>query len=264
MSFDYMICYEDRGRIRTSRWKLEGVKTLAAGSTDGGWLWLTTARTGDVVTANLFKDAACTTGNKVASGTANVAGMSAAGVRCTLSQANTSGVSGEFFFDVYAADTAVPAPVLACLCVDADLAIEYGNLADLPAYDATAGLAQYCATATGKVLLLASQLFSEELGGCGAPEHRHLGGADREFPDYRRLANPDQLREAAVHWALMLAFGRSHERADKTMYSELRDYHDRRRQEAIGSWKLSFNTNPDGDADADQAASARAVRVTRL
>ena len=113
MSFDYMICYEDRGRMRTSRWKLEGVKTLAAGSTDGGWLWLTTARTGDVVTANVFKDAACTTGNKVASGTANVAGMSAAGVRCTLSQANTSGVSGEFFFDVYAADTAVPAPVLA-------------------------------------------------------------------------------------------------------------------------------------------------------
>ena len=48
------------------------------------------------------------------------------------------------------------------------------------------------------------------------------------------------------------------------MYSELRDYHDRRRQEAIGSWKLSFNTNPDGDADADQAAGVRAVRVTRL
>lgn len=259
-----MICYEDRGRMQTSRWKLEGVKTLAAGSTEGGWLWLTAARAGDVVTANLFKDAACTTGNKVASGTANVAGLAAGAVRCAMTQANNSGVSGEFYFERYAADTAVAAPVLASLCVDADVAIEYGNLSDLPAYDAATGLAEYCATATRKVLLLASQLFSEELGGCGAPEHRNLGAAGREWPDFRRLANPDQLREAAVHWALMLAFGRSHERADKTMYSELRDYHDRRRQEAIGSWKLSFNTNPDGDADADQAAGARAVRVTRL
>ncbi|MEI7834844.1 MAG: hypothetical protein WCK05_00360 [Planctomycetota bacterium] len=264
MSFDYMICYENRGPMQTSRWKLEGVKTLAAGNTEGGWLWLTAARTGDVVTADVFKDAACTTGNKVASGTVNVAGIVAGAVRCVLAQANGSGISGEFYLEQYAAGTAAPVAVLVSLCVDADLAIEYGNLADLPAYSVTAGLAEYCATASRKVLLLASQLFSEELGGCGAPEHRHLGGAGREYPDYRRLANPDQLREAAVHWALMLAFGRSHERADKTMYSELRDYHDRRRQEAIGSWKLSFNTNPDGDADADQAASARAVRVTRL
>jgi hypothetical protein len=62
----------------------------------------------------------------------------------------------------------------------------------------------------------------------------------------------------------MLAFGRSHERADKTMYSERRDYHDRRRQEAVGGWRLSFNTDPDGDARADRTAAARAVRVTRL
>jgi hypothetical protein len=48
------------------------------------------------------------------------------------------------------------------------------------------------------------------------------------------------------------------------MYSELRDYHDRRRQETIGAWNLTFNADPDGDADADQAGSARAVRVTRL
>jgi len=264
MSFDYVICYENRREIHTSRWKLDGVKTLAAENTIGGWLWMTASRSGDTVTVGLYKDPACASNDKVAAGTADVAAISGAAAKCSLSQANTSGVTGEFYFEEYAADTAAPIPVLVCLCVDADLAIEYGNLADLPAYSAVNGMADYCATATRKVLLLASQLFAEELGGCSAPEHRHIAGAERAYPDYRRLANPDQLREAAVHWALMLAFGRSHERAEKTMYSELRDYHDRRRQETIGAWNLTFNADPDGDADADQAGSARAVRVTRL
>lgn len=264
MNFDYVICYEDRDAIRTSRWKLDGVKTHTSGNTDAGWLWLGAGRAGNVVTVELFKEAACGSAAKVASGTADVSGLAAGAVRCALSQANTSGMGGEFYFEDYSADPSAAVPVLVSLCVDADLAVEYGNVADLPACSATAGLADFCAIATRQVLLLASQLYADRLGGANAPEHRNLARAERACPDFRRLANPDQLKEAAVHWALMLALGRSHERAEATVFSELRDYHDRRRQEAIGAWNLSFNADPDVDSDAEQAGSARAVRVTRL
>ena len=150
------------------------------------------------------------------------------------------------------------------LCADGDLADEFANLAELPAYDESTGLARYCAVATRKVLLLASQMFAEELGGFGAPEHRCRTIASRDVPDFRRLANPDQLKDAAVHWALMLAFGACHERAEETMYSHWRDYHDAKRKEAVAAWNLAFNTDPDADEDADARKSSGMVRVTRL
>jgi len=264
--FDYVISYEDRDELHTSRWALEGVRTPTGGNTDRGWLWMTAARDGDTVTVALYKRPACDAADKVASATADVAGIEAAPARCELAADNTSGLTGEVYLEDYSSDPPAPVPVLAALCADPDLEDEYHNLSDLPGdvYDATAGLARYCAAATRKVLLLASQMYPEELGGCGAPEHRHRDAATRDRPDYRRIANPDQLKSAAVHWALLLAFGSCHERAGDTMYSQLRDYHDAKRREAIAAWRLAFNTDPDDDQNADRAKSSAMTRITRL
>ena len=264
--FDYVIAYEDRDEVHTSRWALQGLRTADGGNTDRGWLWMRCALAGNVVTVDLFKAAACASADKVATGTADISLIPAAAARCALSAANASGMTGELYLQDYLADPAAAVPLCATLCVDTDLQDEYRNLSDLPSgvYDATAGLARYGAAATRKTLLLAGQMYAEELGGFGAPEHRHAAGASRTAPDYRRLANPDQLKDAAVHWALMLAFGACHELARDTMYSALRDYHDQKRKEAIAAWRLTFNVNPDDDRDADRAKSAGSARITRL
>ena len=265
MSFDYCIAYEDRACFHTSRWLLDGVNTTPSGNTAGGWLWLSCQRAADTVTVELFKDAACGSGDKVAAGTADVSDIDGTAACCTLAEANGSGLSGELYFERYTVDAAA-APVLVSLCTDADLADEYQNLADLPdsVYAAAVGMARYCAVATRKILLLVSQMYADSLGGFGPPEHRYHSAASRAAPDFRRIASPDQLTEAAVHWALMLAFGSCHERGGQTMYSQLRDYHDARRREAIAGWNLTLNTDPDTDDNADARRAPASVRVTRL
>ena len=264
MSFEYPFAYEDRGSIHTSRWLLDGVNTKAAGNTTAGRVWLLCSRDGDTVTADLYKDPDCDSAEKVASGSADISAIDSAAARCELSEQNDSGLSGQFHFESYTADPGYAVEVLVSLCTDADLADEFSNLSDLPVYGSSVGLARYCAVATRKVLLLVSQMYAEELGGFGAPEHLYHTVSLRETPDFRRLANPDQLKDAAVHWALMVAFGACHERAEQTMYSHWRDYHDSKRKEAVAAWNLTFNTDPDSDEDADTQKSSGTVRITRL
>jgi len=260
MSFDYPFARENRDRFRTSRWSLEGVSTKTAGNLKAGRLWMTAQRAGDTVSVALYKDPLLADGAKVATGTANVSGIDSAAAPCALTAANGSGLSGRFYFESYAADAA-GVEVVVSLAADADLEIEAANLSALPAYDATVGMAAYCAAATEKVLLLLARMFPEELGGCAAPPRRF--GSPAAVPDFRRLVNPDQLKEAAVHWALMLAFGRSQELADDTAYSARRDYHDRMRRQALAAWRIAFNDDPDSDAAADRARSASTVRPVR-
>ncbi|MBL7133525.1 MAG: hypothetical protein ISS78_05455 [Phycisphaerae bacterium] len=264
MSFDYCFAYEDRAEIHTSRWSLSGVSTKSDGPLTDGRLWATFSLAGQTVTADLYKNVACESADKVATGTADISAIDSAGAKCTLSEANSSGVSGEFHFEEYSSDPAAAVELLVSLCTDADLSDEHAGLADLPVYDASTGLGRYCAVATRKVLLTLSQMYADPLGGSGAPEHRYRTGASRGLPDFRRLANPDQLKDAAIHAALALAFGACHQRADETMFSNLRDYHDAKRIEAIEVWNIAFNTNPDTDDDADRQRSASAVRVTRM
>lgn len=256
---DQMIVYEDRDEVRTSRWKLDGLSTLVGGNAAGGWLTATlTGTPGGTATATL-KSAAGTT---LASGTASLATLP---VKLTLTASGGSGVSGELYIEEYVSQPANPIPVMVALCDDAALLIEYANIADLPGYSVTLGMADFCIAATKKVLLLVSQQFAEQLGGFGVPEHRNIfPNADRSLPDYRAIVNPDQLQEATVHWALVLAFGRNHERASDTMYSELRDFHDKARAEAISEWNLTFSSDPSGDADADSAKGVGQVQPTRL
>jgi len=263
--FDYPIVYEDRDELHTSRWALEGVNTTNDGNTDGGWLWMLCVDASNTVTVDLYKDAACGADDKVATGTADIPAVATAAAKCTLTVSNASGMSGEFCFESYTGDNAAAIPVCVSLCVDADLAVEYTNLSDLPATvrDRTNGMAALCAAASRKTLLLATQMYADELGGHGAPEHGHIAGATRSYPRLSVISNPDQLKDAATHWALMLAFGSCHELARSTMYSELRDYHDDKRKEAIASWRLALNLDPDDDTDADEMASAGAVRLIR-
>lgn len=265
MNFEYCIAYEDRDSLHTSRWSLSGVNTKENGNTRNGWLWLSCSSNGGTVTAALYKNDACGDSDKVATGTADVTDIETVAAVCLLQEANSSGLAGEFYFEDYTEDVEA-VPVMATLCTDADLLDEYHNLADLPAdvYDSGVGMARYCAVATQKVLLLVSQMYAEALGGWGAPEHRYSTVSSRAVPDYRAVAAPDQLKDAAVHWALMLAFGSCHERAAGTMYSQLRDYHDAKRKEAIAAWNLALNTDPDSDEDADTSRSTGVRRITRL
>ena len=266
--FDYPIVYENQtDEIHTSRWRLQGIRTRAdSANTDHGWLWMVATESDDTVTVSIYKDAACAAGNKVAGGTVDVSGVDSDPAKCTLTATLDSGISGYFYFEAWVDDPAAAVPILVTLCVDDDLKAEYVNLDDLPdtVCDPTYGMARYCAAATEKILLLVSQLYAEEIGGSGAPEHRQLISASRGYPAYRRIAAPDQLRDAAVHWALMLAFGSCHERHADTMYSQLRDYHDTMRKEAISSWSLAINTDPDVDDDADRQKSVGMARVNRI
>jgi len=262
----YLISYEDRDCLHTSRWLLEGVSTTADGNTHRGWLFLTASAAGQTVTVDLYKDPDCDASEKVATGSADVSGIEAAPVQVALSAVNDSGLTGRLYLEGYAADPPAPVPVLVSLCTDADLAELWRDIASLPSdvYDAACGMAAHCAAATRKVLLLASQMYASELGGAGGPEYPYAAGASRTAPDYRRLVVPDQLTEAAACWALELAIGSCHNMAEETMYSQLRDHFARRRAEAVGAWNLSFNTNPDEDADADASKSPTAVRLSRI
>jgi len=263
--FDYCFAYEDRDYIKTSRWALSGVRTKSgAANIYKGRLWMTCSKTGDVVTADLYKGPTCAVADKVLTGTCNVASVSTTPVKCTLAASGSSGLSGEFYFESYTADPAAAVEVLVSLVMDENLLLEYARIADLPAYDSTAGLADYCAEATKEVLLLVSQIYADEIGGHGAPEGRFRTDAVRDYPDYRRIANPDQLQRAAKHWALMLALGRSHDMADNTAYSALAEHHDNKRQEAISGWNIAFNTTPDEDDDADNRKGSMVRRVTRV
>jgi hypothetical protein len=263
MNFDYVISYEDRAVFHTSRWDLAGVNTKATGQLTRGRFWITCVDTADTVQVNVYKEPALT--NLIASGTADISTIDTAPVQCTLAEENSSGLSGTFYFEDYDDDDSAGVEVLVSLIMDEDLSAEYGDISDLPAYDSTNGMAEFCAVATQNTLLKVSQVYKTEIGGYGAPEHLYKLSSDRLVPDYRAIANPDQLMEAAVHRALMVAFYRSHDMADDTMYSERAEKHETWWKEAIGNWNLAFISDPDsGDDTADSSGQLGLKTPIRL
>lgn len=263
----YVVPYEDRDLLHTSRWLLEGINTKAGGNIYRGWLFMTAVQADDVVTIELFKDPALGDDNKVANATPNIATIADAPIKVTLAEQGSSGLTGTFYLESYAADPpATGVPILVSLCTDIDLAEEWYDLDSLPGevYDPTNGMAIHCAAASKRVLLLVSQMYAEELGGYGGREHVHYTDVTRTTPDWRRLIVPDQLKDAATCWALELAFGACHKMGEVTMYSELRDRFAQRRAAAISAWNLTFNLDPDVDQDADAMKSATARRIERI
>jgi hypothetical protein len=265
MAFDKIVCYEDRDAIKTSRWLLDGIKTktgsLNVDGSCGAWLYMTASYAAPTLTVTLYKDAAGT--NSVATGTSNLSTLSTAPVKVTLAQANTSGISGSFYVHRRASDVTL-VPVLVGLCVDADLEAEYDRLSTLPNYDATAGMAEYIAYASRTVLMRVASQFKSQLGGYGDEESPKLAAATRDYPDFRAIASPEQLREAAVHCAMEQIFYSRHELADETMYSARAQRHAQKFEQAMAGLNLAFNTDPDSDQNADQTASYGAVRLVRV
>jgi hypothetical protein len=262
--WESVICYESRGQAMcSSRWRLAGVRTKeGAENTDAGVLWLQTTRNANVVTADLYKSADRATGDKVATGTANVAGLdgtAASAVELTLAQANTSGLSGSFFLHAYyAADVC---PVQVALCVDEDLDALWDGIESLAGYDATAGCAEFIRLAGEDVLAQVAATFRDRLGGYAASAAWFIEDQARCLPDLRRIANPAQLRLAAAHRALEIAIGRGHNMAAETMYSRLRDYHRAEYDRAMACLVLAFRAGDGGAAGSGPSAAVRQFRV---
>lgn len=269
--WESVICYESRAEaMHTSRWRLAGVRTKeGAENTDEGVLWLATTRDGDTVTADLYKSAARAVGDKVATGSAGVAGLdgsAGSAVEVTLSAANSSGLTGSFFVHAYHADDVCPVQV--ALCVDEDLDALWDGIESLAGYDATAGAAEFIRLAGEDVLAAVAATFRDRLGGYAAAEawfiedhaRSRLGGPEG-LPDLRRLANPAQLRLAAAHRALEIAIGRGHNMAAETMFSRLRDYHRAEYDRAMACLVLAFRA---GDGGAVGSGPAGALRQSRV
>lgn len=257
--FDYVIAYEDHDEIHTSRWKLDGVNTKVDGNLGDCRLWAKFVKTGDAVTCTVYKDFGC--GSQVALGVANTSTLP---VKCELAESNASGLSGEFYIESIPSCPSEAVEVLVSLVNDADLDIECDELSELPAYDTNVGMAKYCAVATRAVLLRVAGSYRDELGGAGAPESRYRTGATRLLPDYRKIANPDQLKEVATHRALMLALGRSHKLAKDTMYSDLRDYHEEKYENLMDGLSLALNSDPDDSEDADTSPKINTTTLSRV
>lgn len=245
-NFDYVIAYEDHDEIHTSRWNLEGVSTKADGNLGDCRLWVKFAQAGDTLSVAAYKDYGCE--SQVAAGVANAASLPA---KCSLSASNDSGLTGEFYIESIPACPSDSVEVLVSLVDDSDLNIAYAGLSELDSLNATSGMAEFCADATKAVLLRVAGLYAEELGGAGAPTSRYRTGATRLLPDYRKIANPDQLKEVATHRALYIALGREHQLARDTMYSDLRDYHENKFEELMAGLQLALNSDPDDSEDAD-------------
>ena len=261
-----IIPYEDRSdHLTTSRWALDGVNTIEGGeNTDSGVVWLKTTKAGDTVTATLYKDDGLASGNSVATGTADVSGCDNTGANAAevaLTQANSSGLSGAFWIHQYVGDDNCPLQVT--LCVDEDLDALYDGIEVLPTstYNATTGMAEFIRVAGDDVISAMLARFEDELGGYSAAEAWYITDATRAYPDLRRIANPAQLRRSCAHRALALSLGRSHNRADETTFSELRDYHNAEYMAALESIVLAIKTGS-GD-DAIGVGTSNTVRLER-
>jgi len=262
--WESIICYEDRAeQFHTSRWRLSGVATKEGGeNTDGGVLWLAMARVGDTVTADLYKDVGRNTLDKVATGSADVSGIDGTGesaAELTLSQTNSSGLSGSLRIHQYHAGGVCPMQV--ALCVDEDLDALWDGIETLPGYDSTNGCAEFIRLAGDDVLARVAAMFHDRLGGFGAAEAWFITDAARVLPDLRRIANPAQLRLACAHRALEIALGRSHKMGAETMYSRLRDYHRSEHDRAMASLVLAIRP---GEGPAAAAGRSGVVRQSRV
>lgn len=257
--WESIICFEDRDdHLTTSRWRLSGVATIESGeNTDSGVLWLVTSKTGDDVTANLYKDDGEAAANLVATGTADVADCDNTGVNAvevTLTESESSGLTGSFWIHDYQDDAT--SPVQVALCTDEDMHGLWDDIENLPGYDSTNGCAEFIRVAGDDVIGKVCVIFREYLGGIASGEAWFITDADRYYPDLRMIANPAQLRLACANRALAIAIGRSHQMAEDTMYSQLRDFHEAQYKDAMASLVLVFKAGSGDDVTEDKTVGS--------
>ena len=255
--WEAIISFEDRSdHCTTSRWRLSGVKTKESEeNTDSGVLWMETSDSANTLTVNLYKDDGLGAGDKVASGTADISSIDNTGANAAevvLSASNSSGVSGSVWVHDHQGDDSCPVQV--ALATDEDLDALYDDIENLPGYDGTYGCAEFVRVAGEEIIGRLMAMYKEQVEGYGTTEAWYITDATRAYPDLRRLANPGQLRLACAHRALAIALGRSHQRADETMYSELRDYHNDQFERAMASLVLAFKAGSGDNANDDRSA----------
>jgi len=260
--WESIIPYEDRSNFHTARWRLLGVTTKEnAQNTDNGVLWLKMSKAGDTVTANIYKNDGLASGNLVATGSADVSGVDGTGenaAQVTLSEANSSGLSGEFWIHQYVDDDSCPIQV--ALCTDEDLDVLWDGIEDLSGYDSTYGMAEFIRAAGQDVLALVARLFQDQVGGYGAAEAWYITDAEQIVPDLRRIANPGQLRLACAYRALQIGVGRDHQAAGETAYSDLRDHFADEYTRAMNSLSIALTS---GGSAAETIGQTRYRRLHR-
>lgn len=263
-TFDHIIAYEDRDEIFTSRWSLSGVITKDGSeniSTDG-MAWFSTGVVGDTLTVAVYADAAGS--GSIATGTASVTAIALAATAVTLSEANSSGISGEVWIESYTSAVTL-APMKVSLVMDTDLSLEYARIEQAQmdsVYDSTNGFALYCAAATKETLNLASNLFKEQMGGYGAKELRYLS-ADRLTPDWRAIVQPGQYLNVTKYWALWKIFYAVAEGLPESDIMMVKAEHFYSLyQDAMQALNPTFDTDSDGDAD--ESASASVIHYERV
>lgn len=238
-TFERVICYEDRDASLTHSWWLEGIKTTATGNTDHGKLWADFTYSGSTYVVDLYKSSNRQSADKVASGSSASLG------EISLSEANSSGISGQLDWEEYAEDQ-TSVVVYVSLAVDEDVQRWWQDYTQLSGYDGTYGLATYHGWAVGTVLDSVSRRFAEELGGYGSVPWWQAGS--KLYPDLRRLANPECLRDAQALCVLYQALGADVQRSD-SVFAKQRDYFQNCYAEAIGNLLLSIDTDLDGDPE---------------
>ena len=237
--FERVICYEDRGAGLTHSWWLEGIKTTPPGNTDRGRLWADFTYSGSSYLVELYKSAERQSADKVASGQSGALG------EIDLSEENSSGISGQLDWEEYVEDQ-TSVVVYVSLATDEDVGRWWRDYTQLSGYNGTYGLAEYHAWALSVVLDSVSRRFAEELGGYGSVPWWQAG--NKLYPDLRRVANPDCLRDAQALCVLYQALGADVQRSD-SLFAEQRDYFQSRYAEALGNLLLSIDVDQDGSSD---------------
>jgi hypothetical protein len=178
-----------------SNLQLNGVSTIdALSNTDAGKLYGTFSYANPTYTLNLYKDASRSL--LVASGTATATGTA------TISQANSSGLSGSVnVIGFTATDSAIEA--LTCLSMDSDLPMD--NLTTISDYDPTKGFASFHLQAFEYVKNIMTSRFESVLFAPNLIDARQINGGVGGF-DLSRILNwqsPD-VREASALYAFYL------------------------------------------------------------
>ena len=263
--WESVIIYEDRAKFHTSRLRLLGVNTReasGAANTDNGVMWLQITNSGDTATVNLYKDDGLDSSDKVATGTADVSSCDNTGenaAEVTLTEDNSSGMTGAIWIHEYTATDSCPVQV--ALCIDEDLDTLWDGIEELASFDATYGMAEFIRMAGDDVVGKVLKMFADQVGGHSAAEAWYITDAERTYPDLRCIANAGQLRLACACRALELALGREHQRADDTAYSTLRDKFGEEYERAMASLTLAFKSG--GGDNARVTDGMRSVRLSR-
>ena len=243
--YDSVIAYEDRAKCYTHDWRFTGVNTLSTGNTDGGMLYFSLTLSGSTYTVDVYKAEAKASGDKVATGTTTTTPNETTPPEVTLAAANSSGLSGAVKLADYTSDE-TGGYLWVIYSVDADVQRWFDGYTRLNNYSTTLGLAAYHNLAAFEIIDRLTTRMGHELGGHGKSPWWQAGS--KQYPDLRRILNPEQLRKASIFYALYAALSGSSLHQDST-YMELRDHFKSEFNEAINAVQLAIDSNADGDGD---------------